>query len=143
MGYEKLNATNTIGFAQLLVSMGVYEETNTEALTHFTHAEAIYRGKLPPDHPRIALCMRNIARVNVMLGNNDAAVAAAAAAASTARRSQVQCAGPGCPRKLQADGTPLDQCGGCKRCYYCSKACQAAHWKAGHKAECKELRSGK
>ena len=82
--------------------------------------------------------MHNISVVNARLGNVDAA--AAAAAASATRRSQVQCAALCCPRKLKADGTSLDQCGGC---YYCSKACQTADWKAGHKAECKALRSGK
>ena len=87
--------------------------------------------------------MRCIAEAHAAHGNIDAATAAAAAAASTARRSQVQCAAAGCPRKLKVDGTPLDQCGGCKRCYYCWKACQTADWKAGHKAECKELRGGK
>ena len=51
-----------------------------------------------------------------------------------------RCTAADCPRKVKADGTPLDQCGGCKRCYYCSKACQTADWKAGHKAECKTLR---
>ena len=81
--------------------------------------------------------MRNIAAVNALLGNVDAATTAAAAAAVNARRSQVQCAGPDCPCKIKADGSPLDQCGGRKRCYYCSKACQTADWKAGHKAECK------
>ena len=87
--------------------------------------------------------MRNIAVLNALRGNSDAAAVATAAAALTARRSQVQCAAAGCPRKLKADGTPLDYCGGCKRCFYCSKACQSADWKAGHKAECKTLSNGK
>ena len=145
-GFEKVNATNTSAFAQLLLNMGVlYARSNnlSVALTHFTRAETIYRGVLPPDHPAITQCMRNIADANEQLGNTDAAASAAAVAASAARRSQVQCAGPACPRKIKADDSPLDQCGKCKRCYYCSKACQTAHWEAGHKAECKTLRSGK
>ena len=36
----------------------------------------------------------------------------------------------------------MDRCGVCNRCYYCSKACQTAHWMAGPNAECKAL-SGK
>ena len=122
-----------------------YAEKNrlSDALAHFTRAEAIYRGTLPLDHPSITDCMRNISVVNARLGNVDAAAAAAAAAASAARRSQVQCAAADCPRKVKADGSPLDQCGGCKRCYYCSKACQTADWKAGHKMECKEQRGRK
>ena len=142
---EIRSATNNRDFGVLLNNTGVANESMnklSEALAHYTRAEAIFRGALPPDHPDITLCMRNISQVNYKLGNVDAAATAAAAADSIARRSQVQCAAEGCPRKLKADGSPLDQCGGCKRCYYCSKACQNAHWKATHKAECKELRGG-
>lgn len=28
------------------------------------------------------------------------------------------------------------KCSRCKACLYCSKACQTAHWRAGHKKEC-------
>ena len=141
-GFEKLKLTTTVHFGLLLNSIGAaYLCTNRlkEALAYYTRAESVYHGVLPPDHPSITACMRDIATANAALGNTDAADAAAAAAASSARRSQVQCAAAGCPRKLKADGTPLDQCGGCKRCYYCSKACQTADWKSGHKAECKTL----
>ena len=31
------------------------------------------------------------------------------------------------------------RCSACKRAYYCSKECQVKAWKAGHKAECKNL----
>ena len=33
------------------------------------------------------------------------------------------------------------KCAGCKQRQYCSRACQKAHWKAGHKAECPELKA--
>ena len=144
--YEKLGDTNTREFAQLLNNSGVaYMLTNNipEALASYTRSLAILRHIGPPDHPGIVDCMRNIAVLNALRGNSDAAAVATAAAALTARRSQVQCAAAGCPRKLKADGTPLDYCGGCKRCFYCSKACQSADWKAGHKAECKTLSNGK
>ena len=144
--YEKLNMTDSMCFGSLLTSIGtVFDQLGnlSEALLHFTRAEKVYRGVLPPDHPSLTNCMRNISIVNAKLGNVVAAAAAAASFDSTARRSQVQCAAEDCPRKVKADGTPLDQCGVCKRCYYCTKACQAADWKAGHKAECKELRGGK
>ena len=100
----------------LLMNIGTaYLHSNnlTDALAHYTRAEAIYRDTFPPDSPNIADCMRNISLFNEKLGNADIAAAAAAASASTARRSQVQCAAAGCPRKIKADGTPLDQCGGC------------------------------
>ena len=145
-GFEKHGQTNTINCGQLFFNIGVvYERTSnlSDALAHYTRAAAIFRGALPPDHSTITQCMGAIATVSAALGNVDDAAAAATAAASTARRSQVQCAEAGCPRKIKADGTPLDQCSGCKRCYYCSKVCQTADWKAGHKTECKELRGGK
>jgi hypothetical protein len=28
------------------------------------------------------------------------------------------------------------RCGSCGRAAYCSRACQTAHWKAGHKRDC-------
>ena len=31
----------------------------------------------------------------------------------------------------------LSKCAGCSRTRYCNKACQAAHWKAGHSVMCK------
>ena len=141
-GCEEHNLTTTRNFGLLLNNLGVASLKTrrfSEALAHFTRAETVYRGVLPPDHPDIAGCMLNITTANYKLGNFDAAAVAAAAVDATARRSQVQCAATGCPRKLKADGTSLDQCGGCERCYYCSKACQTADWKAGHKAECKAL----
>jgi hypothetical protein len=40
------------------------------------------------------------------------------------------CAGCGdCASELKA-------CSRCKAVYYCSKECQSAHWKSGHKAAC-------
>ena len=81
-----------------------------------------------------------LAYSNEKLGRGAAATSARAAASSASLRSQLQCAGPGCPRKAREDGAPLEQCGGWLRTYYCGRACQAAHWKrGGHKAECKAL----
>lgn len=37
-----------------------------------------------------------------------------------------------CPNGLKA-------CGQCKICHYCSKQCQASHWKSGHRNDCAEL----
>lgn len=39
---------------------------------------------------------------------------------------------------LQSVNVKLKRCGGCKEVKYCSTACQAAAWKAGHKTECKQ-----
>ena len=40
-----------------------------------------------------------------------------------------------CPSYL--NGVSMSRCGRCKQTNYCSQDCQAAHWKAGHKAECR------
>ncbi len=37
---------------------------------------------------------------------------------------------------------PLKQCGGCRAVRYCGADCQRAHWREGHKAECKALAAG-
>ena len=34
----------------------------------------------------------------------------------------------------------LKRCAGCKAASYCDAACQAAHWKGGHRSECRRLR---
>ncbi len=36
----------------------------------------------------------------------------------------------------------LKKCGGCKAVRYCGEGCQRAHWREGHKAECKALAAG-
>ncbi|KAG2488043.1 hypothetical protein HYH03_013348 [Edaphochlamys debaryana] len=48
------------------------------------------------------------------------------------------CANPACMSyggRSEAD-LPLKHCSRCKRVRYCGSACQAAHWKAGHKHDC-------
>ncbi len=34
---------------------------------------------------------------------------------------------------------PFKQCGGCRAVRYCGAGCQRAHWREGHRAECKTL----
>ncbi len=34
---------------------------------------------------------------------------------------------------------PFKQCGGCRAVRYCGADCQRAHWREGHRAECKLL----
>jgi hypothetical protein len=36
----------------------------------------------------------------------------------------------------------LKQCSWCKAVAYCSRDCQVAHWKAGHKEACQERPAG-
>ena len=62
---------------------------------------------------------------------------AAAAAAAAARFAS--CSACGAPAPSGADARPLPVCSGCRGAAYCSKDCQRAAWKAGHKDECKRL----
>lgn len=38
---------------------------------------------------------------------------------------------------------PLMRCTRCQRALYCSRDCQVAHWKSGHKKECPQLQAKK
>ncbi len=51
------------------------------------------------------------------------------------------CGNPRCSNfEQKSEGAlPLKQCGGCRAVRYCGAECQRAHWREGHKAECKEL----
>lgn len=57
---------------------------------------------------------------------------AAGAGAAGARR----CASCGCLPDTAA-GVKLSTCSGCRAVAYCSTGCQHAHWKAGHRRECR------
>ena len=135
---------NTAAFASACSFLGYFLLNNSqpaEALSHLTRALELQRKLLPPDHPEIADTLHKIALANGHLGNAAAATQAAAASSAVERRSQSRCAGPGCTRNVKPDGRPLEQCGKCRRTYYCSVGCQTADWKreGGHKAECKAL----
>ena len=111
------------------------------ALAHTERALAIYREFFPPDHPHIAISLGNTAFLHAHRGRPEYAETALLAANAVARRSQTNCSGPSCIRKLREDGAPLDVCVKCRRTFYCGKACQTADWKreGGHRAECKAL----
>ncbi len=54
------------------------------------------------------------------------------------------CGNPQCSnfaRRCEAE-LELKKCGGCKAVRYCGEGCQRAHWREGHKAECKALAAG-
>ena len=55
------------------------------------------------------------------------------------------CSHPGCGQLIgvsEAAGAGLMRCTKCRRRIYCSKECQKAGWKGGHKQECERLREG-
>ena len=55
------------------------------------------------------------------------------------------CSHPGCGQQIgvsEAAGAGLMRCTKCRQKLYCSKACQVAGWKGGHKQECERLREG-
>lgn len=51
---------------------------------------------------------------------------------SSARR----CSNPACCQ-IEAAQSAFRVCGSCRRAAYCTPECQRAHWKSGHKAECR------
>ena len=48
------------------------------------------------------------------------------------------CDAPGCSN-TESEGTKFQKCSGCKARIFCSKECQKAAWKGGHKGECTKL----
>ena len=44
-----------------------------------------------------------------------------------------QCSNPKCNTQKKV----TSKCSGCGSTFYCSRSCQIAHWKAGHKGRCK------
>ena len=65
------------------------------------------------------------------------------------RQLPLICANPDCWKPLIALALqppagaalcPLQLCGRCGAAAYCSRACQTAHWRQGHKEACAELR---
>ena len=53
-----------------------------------------------------------------------------------AQQQHAVCQGPDCEKVHD-----LKMCVGCHSAAYCSRSCQRAHWKAGHKRECKRLKA--
>ena len=52
------------------------------------------------------------------------------------------CSHAGCGQRIGASetaGAGLRTCAKCRRVVYCSRTCQKAAWKGGHKQECEEL----
>ena len=52
------------------------------------------------------------------------------------------CSHAGCGQRIgasEAAGAGLRTCAKCRRVVYCSRTCQKAAWKGGHKQECEEL----
>ena len=48
-----------------------------------------------------------------------------------------KCSNPTCTKAA------IKRCSGCQAVYYCSRDCQGAHWKTGHKTKCKKMQKRK
>jgi hypothetical protein len=44
-----------------------------------------------------------------------------------------------CQKSALASANSMKRCSGCKAVWYCSRECQVAHWKKGHKNYCERL----
>lgn len=57
-----------------------------------------------------------------------------------ARAANIKCSRPKCGQRQgnASGGCKFKVCSRCQKAMYCSSECQVAHWKEGHKAECKK-----
>ena len=93
----------------------------------------------------LAVAARNVSPVVVEpLSFSPSTTSASASLASSSFPSSYSrsaklpaCDAPGCANTETPFHTSLLECNGCKRTAYCCKGCQSAHWKAGHRVECK------
>ncbi|KAG2431543.1 hypothetical protein HXX76_009557 [Chlamydomonas incerta] len=70
------------------------------------------------------------------------AAGSSSAAMATASKWTLLCCATRCTNlagRSEAE-LPLQACGSCKAVRYCGRACQAAHWRAGHKEACGALK---
>jgi len=65
------------------------------------------------------------------------ALASTAAASPPAPVDQLRCHGPTCNKVDDANALQFNLCGACMSVRYCSKECQIADWKFGHRFHCK------
>ena len=138
--FRRLGMSETPQVATVLANVGKVAALFghfRDALSHLNDSLSLSRRIYPRDHPFSPIfsgALASISKVHGLLGRQSEALGAAAESGDMMRRLQTACAGRECARKLKLDGAPLDQCAGCLRTYYCSRACQTADWKAGHKA---------
>ncbi|KAG2427625.1 hypothetical protein HXX76_012276 [Chlamydomonas incerta] len=88
-----------------------------------------------------ASCRRGSAGGGSAAASSSSSSSAAAMAAASMWTLRC-CANPRCANlagRSEAE-LPLQVCGGCKAVRYCGRACQAAHWRAGHKEACGALK---
>ena len=140
----RIGRLHSIPHAEVLLLLGTVHSVTGDyvaALELLKLCLALYRKILPADHHTFHTVFSCIAGVYEAMDQPEPAAELRAAAALILRRSQTNCANPGCKRQLREDGAPLDVCVKCRRTFYCGKACQTADWKreGGHKAESKAL----
>ena len=140
--YGDLGMKCSLPSARLFDSMGqlsLAEDDAETALSHFSTSLAFLQKRLDPWDPRLAVAHSNVATALQALGRGAEAEKSRELAAVLLRRSQIDCAGPGCLRKMREDGTPLTVCTKCNATHYCSTACQRGDWQLLHRVECAEL----
>ena len=95
--------------------------------------------RLPPENrwPDVTLALAAMSEWREMPARNSGESPCSFAAAE----SLISCELPSCG-KLQQTKNEFKLCSRCRQVRYCSAACQQAHWKAGHKAQCSASSAG-
>jgi hypothetical protein len=79
----------------------------------------------------------DVLRAQGLLAAGDPRAVAPGPPAAQGAPAAGRCGNAACGRAGGQAGAGLKRCGRCLSAYYCSAACQRAHWGAGHKEECR------
>lgn len=120
----------------LLATLSVKELRSRLTLARINHSHCVEKSEL------VALLQQHSENNNV--ADDDPTPAAteqhpeqAANDDNTSSRTIMPCS---CCNETKPDRELL-RCGGCRQQFYCSKACQKAHWKQGHREPCKLMQA--
>jgi hypothetical protein len=120
--------------------------THTHTHEHAAHTHAHAHASAPP--PSLLAGYRLAAEANfgqrltyrVPL-TSTSSTSSSSSSSSTTAVGRRRCSYKSCEQRTSSsDSDKLSVCGGCRAVRYCSRACQAADWRAGHRALCRPLK---